>query len=201
MLTADEVHKIVLASQSAGRRGVLESAGVQFEVQTSDFDERSVTADSTAELVQELSREKARVVAPQHEKALVIGADNLVVIDGQELGKPADEEEAATMLRTLSGRWHEILNGMTVINTEISQEATGITITKVLFRELSDHEVAEYAASGEPMSKAGAYGIQDRGGFLVERVEGDYNAIIGMSLVLLSELAGQVGVRITDFIQ
>ena len=158
MTTVTSVDKIVLASGSTGRRGILENIGLAFTVVTSDFDEASVERSSTEELVQALAQAKARAVASAQEAALVIGSDNLVVIDDERLGKPEGEAGATAMLERLGGRWHSIYNGMTVINTATGAEATGFVVTKVKFRDLSEEEIAGYVASGEPLDKAGAYG-------------------------------------------
>ena len=200
MITKQAVDKIVLASGSTGRRGVLENIGLAFTVVTSDIDEASVERSSTPELVQALAQAKARAVAAQQEAALVIGSDNLVVIADARLGKPEGQQGATQMLKRLGGSWHSIFNGMTVINTVTNKEATGFVVTRVKFRNLSEEEIAAYVASGEPMDKAGAYGIQGKGALLVERIEGDYYGIVGMSVALLNQLAGQVGVNIGDFL-
>ena len=200
MITKQAVDKIVLASGSTGRRGVLENIGLAFTVVTSDIDEASVERSSTPELVQALAQAKARAVAAPQEAALVIGSDNLVVIADARLGKPEGQQGATQMLKRLGGSWHSIFNGMTVINTVTNKEATGFVVTRVKFRNLSEEEIAAYVASGEPMDKAGAYGIQGKGALLVERIEGDYYGIVGMSVALLNQLAGQVGVNIGDFL-
>ncbi len=200
MITKQAVDKIVLASGSTGRRGVLENIGLAFTVVTSDIDEASVERSSTPELVQALAQAKARAVAAQQEAALVIGSDNLVVIADARLGKPEGQQGATQMLKRLGGSWHSIFNGMTVINTVTNKEAIGFVVTRVKFRNLSEEEIAAYVASGEPMDKAGAYGIQGKGALLVERIEGDYYGIVGMSVALLNQLAGQVGVNIGDFL-
>jgi septum formation protein len=138
-----------------------------------------------------LAREKAGVVAIREPDAVVVAADTTVVVDGEILGKPADEAEARAMVRRLAGRAHEVFTGIAVRRG--AREASAVERVRVTFRALTDDEVAAYVATGEPMDKAGAYGIQGYGATLVERIEGDYFAVMGLSLVRTVALLRAVG--------
>ena len=142
-----------------------------------------------------LARAKAEVVSALNRELVVIGADTIVVADGKVLGKPLDQADATRMLKTLSGRAHVVMTAVAV-----AHQATMVsTVEKVsvTFRDLSDEEIASYIATGEPMDKAGAYGIQGYGATIVRRIDGDYFAVMGLSLVRLVDLFAQVGIRYT----
>jgi septum formation protein len=139
-----------------------------------------------------LSREKARAVARDDELAL--GADTTVVINGEIAGKPADAADAGRMLRALSGRWHEVLTGVTLARAD--QILSGIASTRVKFAELSDAEITWYVSTGEPMDKAGAYAIQGHASLFIERIEGSYSNVVGLPMQLTYRLAKQMGVEL-----
>ena len=150
---------------------------------------------SPEELVMALSAAKAREVAqgcPPED--LVIGADTIVWVDGRAYGKPRDEEDAARMLRRLSGAWHEVYTGVTLIQG--GREHSAAERSRVRFRELSEEEIRRYIATGEPMDKAGAYGAQGRGALLVERIEGDFFNVMGLPLCRLGIMLKEQGVNI-----
>ena len=147
------------------------------------------------ELVMALSAAKAREVAAQAEgDALTVGADTIVWIDGHPFGKPHTAEEAAQMLRTLSGREHRVYTGVTLIRGE--RELSECEMSRVFFRALSEEEIARYVATGEPMDKAGAYGAQGRGALFVERIDGDFFNVMGLPLCRLGLMFRKMGVEI-----
>jgi septum formation protein len=186
--------RVVLASQSPRRRDLLTLVGVAHEVRPADVDESVRPGEAPDAYVRRLAGEKARAVADAlgDPGAAVVAADTTVVVDGEILGKPADAAEARAMVRRLSGRAHEVYTGMAVVRGPRAADA--VERVAVTFRALSDDEVAAYVATGEPMDKAGAYGIQGYGATIVERVEGDYFAVMGLSLVRAVALLAEVGV-------
>ncbi len=182
---------VVLASSSPRRRQLLELLGLHPEVVPSDIDETWRNGEAPAAHAERLAREKAALRS--RDGAVVIGADTIVVIDGAILGKPADAAEARTMLRRLSAREHEVFTAVAVSHG--GRMASGAARTLVRFRALDDATIAEYVATGEPMDKAGAYGIQGYGAVLVERIEGDYFTVMGLGLGLLVDLLAEVGLH------
>ena len=182
---------IVLASVSPRRRELLQLLGLRFDVAPADVDETWRNGEPPAAHAEWLAREKA--AARARPGALAIGADTIVVVDGDILGKPRDADDAAAMLRRLAGREHEVFTGVAVAYQ--GRAAAGAARTLVRFRLLDDTAIRDYVATGEPMDKAGAYGIQGYGAVLVERIEGDYFTVMGLGLVLLADLLGRVGLR------
>ena len=184
---------IILASKSPRRRALLEQMGVRdFRIITPDIDEHMDRALPPAELVRQISLEKAQAVAAQADpNTVVIAADTVVALDGAVLGKPADEEEAFRMLSLLSGNRHQVYTGLTVLRGEqvFSQwEETAVTV-----RPLTAEEIEAYIATGEPMDKAGAYGIQGYGSLLIEGISGDYYNVMGLPVCRLGQILGQLG--------
>lgn len=182
---------IVLASTSPRRRSLLEQAGISFSVMAPDCDEH-IEKKSPEEYVMELSAVKCRTAAGEISyPALVIGADTIVYHKGQILGKPEDESQAQDMLRSLSDDTHQVYTGVTIIDTGTKREKTFAEKTDVTFYPLEEEEILNYIATGEPMDKAGAYGIQGKGVFLVSKIHGDYNNVVGLPVArLLRELKG-----------
>ena len=185
---------IILASQSPRRRELLERMGVRdFRVVTPDIDEHMDRELPPEELVRRISLEKALAVQEQEgNTSIIIAADTVVALDGAVLGKPADELEAFKMLSTLSGCRHQVYTGMTVLRGE--EKYTVSEETTVTFRELSAEEIDRYIATGEPMDKAGAYGIQGYGALLVSGIQGDYYNVMGLPVCRLGMLLRQLGV-------
>ncbi len=185
--------KIVLASQSPRRRELLGRLGLNFTIKTSQLDESAFTAPTPQDLVQCLSREKALSVAREEPPdTLVLGADTVVVLDGQTLGKPSGPEQARAMLRRLSGRTHEVCTGLTLCRGE--EILTQAEHTLVTFRPLDEGEIAAYVRSGEPLDKAGAYGIQALGSLFVSGISGDYSNVVGLPLCRLGKMLKHFGV-------
>ena len=190
--------KLVLASASPRRQALLKQIGLQFEVRESRVDEEGESGLRPKDYVTTLSKKKASVVAMKEDNAIVIGADTIVVIDDKMLGKPSDEHEAAQMLKTLSGRTHEVYTGFTLYDRPTNKSVSTVEITKVTFRSLDADEITEYVRSGSPMDKAGAYGIQDDyGAVFVEKVEGCFYNVVGFPLAkfytTLKEFLQQLG--------
>ena len=185
--------RVILASQSPRRRELLSLVGIEHEVQPADIDESPWPDEAPVPHTERLARAKAQVIAALAPDALVIAADTIVVIDGALLGKPAGISEARAMLRQLSGRTHEVCTAMAVAQGERVESA--VVRVSVRFRTLDDDTIARYVNTGEPMDKAGAYGIQGYGATMVEHIEGDYFAVMGLSLVTVVQLAERMGVR------
>jgi septum formation protein len=183
----------VLASSSPRRRDLLNLIGIKHEVRPANIDETMRPREVPRRHAERLAREKASKVAVRNQDLITIGADTVVVINRKVLGKPADVADAARMLRMLSGREHTVITAVAVARGKKLRSA--IEEVSVKFRRLRDDEIEAYIATGEPMDKAGAYGIQGFGATIVERVEGDYFAVMGLPLVRLVGLLRDVGVR------
>lgn len=186
--------EIILASGSPRRRALLTQMGLSFRVVVSHADEAVDPALPPAEQVEQLSLRKARAVAPLVSKdAVILAADTLVALDGVILGKPGTPREAADMLTRLSGRTHTVFTGFTLLRGE--EVVTQSETTRVTFRPLTPGEIDAYVATGEPMDKAGAYGIQGLGGLLVEGIEGDYFNVMGLPVCRVALALGRFGIR------
>jgi septum formation protein len=187
------MEQVILASQSPRRRELLERMGLPFQIIVPDIDEAMDRPLPPHELVETISAEKAKAVACQvGPDAIVIAADTVVALDGQLLGKPADRADAARMLSALSGRQHQVYTGFTVLRGE--QRITRSEETLVTFRPLTPAEIEQYIATGEPMDKAGAYGIQGVGALLVEGVQGDYFNVMGLPVCALGKVLKEFGI-------
>ena len=183
---------LILASRSPRRCELLTRMGISFETDAADVDESSaLPAPDTVCL---LSRRKAAAVASRHPGRFILGADTLVAVDGQSLGKPADEADAARMLKALSGRDHRVFTGVTVARG--GRVLSDYEETAVHFRPLTEREIAAYIATGEPMDKAGAYGIQGCASLFVRGIEGDYFNVVGLPLCRLGEMLKQLGIEL-----
>ena len=183
--------RIILASQSPRRRELLALVGIQHEVRPADIDESYRPHETPPPHAERLAREKAQRLTVLYPDAVVIGADTIVVIDGEVLGKPVDASDACRMLARLSGRTHTEHTAVAVARGDVM--ASGVESVEVTFRALSVEQIASYVATGEPMDKAGAYGIQGYGATIVERIHGDYFAVMGLALGRLVDLLLQVG--------
>ena len=184
---------LILASSSPRRRELLGLLGLSPEVIPADIDESWTPGEAPIPHAERLARTKAGVIAARRPDVAVIAADTIVVIDGEILGKPADAADAAAMLRRLSGREHVVHTAIAVAYR--NDTASAVESTRVWFRPLSDDAIAAYVATGEPMDKAGAYGIQGYGAVIVERIDGDYFTVMGLGLGRLVGLLGAVGLR------
>ena len=177
--------KLILASQSPRRRELLGLLGIPFEIRVPNADETMDPTGEPAQQVALVSRRKAEAT-PREEDAVVIAADTIVVCDGKILGKPKDPEDAARMLRLLSGRTHQVMTGLTVLYQD--KVCSHTEVTQVTFRELSDSEILRYVRSGEPMDKAGAYGIQGGAALFAQGICGDYYNVVGLPVCRLVQV-------------
>jgi len=184
--------KLILASSSPRRIELLRRLGLGFEVVKPLWETR-VIDDDPVEVAELTALEKARAVAGGFTEGLVIGADTIVVIDDEILGKPRDGEEARLFLRKLSGRVHRVITGIAVVDAGRGREEVDHEVTEVKFKELSEEEIELYIASGEPFDKAGGYGIQGLGSLFVEWIKGDYFNVVGLPIYRLSLLLRRFG--------
>lgn len=185
--------RVILASQSPRRRELLTLVGITHDVLPADIDETVWPNEEPVPHCERLARSKAETLATQHPEALVIGSDTIVVVDGDILGKPRDREEAIAMVTRLSGRSHVVHTAVAVAHQ--GEVRSGVESVGVTFRDLTPELIAAYVDTGEPMDKAGAYGIQGFGATIVERVDGDYFAVMGLPLGRLVELIRGIGYR------
>ena len=174
--------KIILASASPRRVELLASAGIEFEVHPGDVPEDMVPGEAPWDHVLRLAREKALNVAARVEGRYFIGADTVVVCDGEIMGKPRDSADAERMLRKLSGVPHEVITGFAVYDRERHDAVTAAATTRVFFKQLRDEEIHSYIATGCPFDKAGAYAIQGGAAHMVERIDGSYTNVVGLPL-------------------
>ena len=185
--------KLILASQSPRRRELLGLFGIPFDIQVADIDE-AMSGDPYTEVAR-VSRAKAKAIDANAED-VVIAADTIVVCNGKVLGKPHSEEEAKEMLRLLSGRDHQVMTGMTVLRGE--KEVVVTEVTDLHFRQLSEKEIERYVASGEPMDKAGSYGIQGGAALFCRRMEGDYYNVVGLPVCRLGEILKDIAPELME---
>jgi septum formation protein len=185
--------RLILASGSPRRAELLTAAGYTFEVCVADVDERLRDGEAPSVYVARLAGEKARQVygAAGGDDVVVLGADTAVVVDGEIMGKPQDDDDAARMLRRLSGRTHEVLTGVSLQGAGLELET--VEVTRVTFDALSDREIASYVESGEPRDKAGAYAIQGRAARFIPRIEGSYSNVVGLPIAVVSTLIARLG--------
>jgi septum formation protein len=186
MLTPDQ-RPLILASASPRRQELLREAGILIEVQPAHIDEEQREGEAPLDYALRLSREKAEAVAQRFRERFVLGADTIVVVEGEVLGKPRDHADAARMLRLLSGRGHAVTTAVTLISPSGNKDTQACT-TNVFFRELAEEEIQQYIATGEPMDKAGAYAIQGGAGRWAIRMEGEFSNVVGLPLTLVSEM-------------
>ena len=182
---------LVLASASPRRQELLRSAGIPFEVQPAHIPEDPLPGEGAKDCAERLARETALAVARHRPNDCVLGADTVVVVDGQLLGKPSDAADAARMLRLLSGREHQVITGVCLaVNglPSVASETTFVTVS-----EITDKEIADYIASGEPMDKAGAYAIQGIASRWIPCIEGDYSNVVGLPVAMVWQMLRQAG--------
>jgi len=184
--------RVILASASPRRRELLALIGIPHVVEPAAIDESYRDGEEAAGHAERLAREKAATVAARHSDAIVIAADTIVVIDGLVLGKPRDEADAERMLAMLAGQTHVVLTAVAVARGE--RMRSGVESVRVTFRPLTRAHIRAYIATREPMDKAGSYGIQGYGATLVERIDGDYFAVMGLALARMTDLLRALGV-------
>lgn len=179
---------IILASGSPRRKEILENTNLKFSAITSDIDERIFENEEPIQLVLRLAFEKCMSVAQNNPSDLVIGADTIVVLDNEILGKPKNEEEAFNTLSKLSNREHQVITGMSIVNLENEKKIVDYAISNVKFKKLTDQDIKDYISTKECLDKAGSYGIQGYGALLVEEIKGDYFNIVGLPISKLSDI-------------
>lgn len=184
---------IILASNSPRRKGLLHQVGIEFTADPSDVDERQLPGESPEEYAVRVATDKAKAAAEKAGDGVIIAADTIVVLEDRVLGKPSDAQEAESMLQMLSGRMHHVITGLVVLDAESKRMLSRTADTKVWFRKLAADEIRSYVASGEPLDKAGAYGIQGAGALLVERIEGCYFNVVGLPISILSGMLADIG--------
>ncbi len=183
---------LILASASARRQELLREAGIAFEIHPAHISEDLIADELPLDYALRLARDKALAVAPRFPQRWVLGADTIVVVGGEVLGKPRDREDAARMLRMLSGRGHEVINAVGLVSPNMVSPAMDVetrsSTTQVYFRKLEEEEIQQYIAGGEPMDKAGAYAIQGGAARWTERMDGEYSNVVGLPLSLVTEM-------------
>ena len=192
--------KFVLASASPARRRLLQTAGIESLVSPSDFDESLVQENDPAQLVQILATRKAETVASQFTDALVLGCDSVLAVKGEIYGKPASPEQAIARWQKMRSSYGDLYTGHALIDT--TKEHTILVrcqVTRVYFADASDREIAAYVATGEPLSCAGCFALEGRGGLFVEKIEGCHTNVIGLSLPLLRLMLRELGYDATDY--
>ena len=189
----------VLASASPARKRLLTEAGFAPLIQVSHFDEDSIQANTTVELVEALAKAKAEVVAPEHPQALILGCDSLLLINRKAQGKPGDPETAVARWQAMRGQVGELYTGHALIDRTQNRCLCQTGLTRVHFADVDDRTIQAYAASGEPLNCAGAFALEGKGGCLIEKVEGCHTNVIGLSLPILRTLLERLGYNLADF--
>jgi len=192
--------KLILASQSPRREILLKQIGVNFETHPSNIDENMTEIIGPEDYVRCIAEKKALSVKEHlysggHNFFVVLAADTIVVLEGVILGKPADESHAFEMLSGLSGKWHEVMTGVSVMDGDENRKLTHVETTRVKIRDLTSDEIWRYIKTREPLDKAGAYGIQGIGALLVEKIEGCYYNVVGLPLYSVSVMLSQFGIK------
>lgn len=180
---------LVLASRSPRRAELLTAAGIAYEIRVADIDEAHLPGEGPLEYSLRLARGKALAVEAEPQE-LVLGADTIVLVDGEIMGKPKDDEDAARMLTALSGRQHQVITGVCLRRGETV--VTESAVTDVWFQPLSQEEIGWYVASGEPLDKAGAYGIQGLASRFIDRIEGSWTNVVGLPVALVYRMLARV---------
>lgn len=195
--------KLILASSSPRRQELIRALQLPYEIRVSDVNEDTEPGLSPKEVVEQLSSRKASAVYESYKveyadraEGIVIGSDTIVVLDGEVLGKPKDKQDAFRMLKALQGRAHQVYSGVACMDLHTSQKLVAHQVTLVYMKPLTDEQIERYIDTGEPMDKAGSYGIQGLGATIVERIEGDYFNVVGLPMSLLSDLLRRLGVAV-----
>ncbi len=195
------MEKIILASSSPRRKELLHLIGVSFTVTPSNVNEVVEEGVLSSQIVEQLALLKARAVSASHKEGIIIGADTIVVFNGEILGKPNSKKEAHRMLKRLQGNTHEVFSGVAVLNALTGKYLVSHQVTKVYMKTLTDDEINAYIDTNEPMDKAGSYGIQGIGALFIEKIDGDYFNVVGLPLSLLSKLLTSFGINVlTDLV-
>ena len=190
--------QLILASASPRRRQILQDLGVQFTIRAADIDESVLGSESAGDYVCRLAREKSQKVFDLSDKHVaVLGSDTSVVLDGKILGKPESKADAVQMLMSLSGRWHEVVTAVAVVDAEQQHEL--LVVSKVQFCQLNEQMCASYWQTGEPADKAGSYAVQGIGARFVKQIQGSHSAIVGLPVVETAELLAQFNIPTWQF--
>jgi septum formation protein len=187
---------LILASASPRRRELLRQIGLSFKTAPAHVDERVLAGEEPETYAARLAQDKARSAAKKFSSGVIIAADTIVVLENAILGKPVDAADAERMLAALSGKMHRVITGLAVMEPATGKIMTRTATTRVWFGNLSAQEIASYVMTGEPLDKAGAYGIQGKGALLVERIDGCYFNVVGLPLALLNEMLKEFEVRL-----
>ncbi len=190
------MRQIILASSSPRRITLLKDLFQNLKVRTSKYQENNAEKLNPEKLAEKHALGKARDVASHYNKGIVIGADAFVVLEGEVLGKPKDENDAFLMLKKQNNRWTEVISGVAVIDIDNKKEYIGHEITKVKMNYMADEEIRNYIKTKDPLDKAGAFGMQSRGAVFVERIEGCFSNVVGLPLPRLRKMLKQCGVEI-----
>lgn len=189
--------ELILASSSPRRQELLREIGIPFQVHAANINEDQLAGEAPIAYALRLAQEKAQAVAAQYPQSYVLGADTIVVVDGEVLGKPIDHADAARILRRLSGRSHDVTTAVSLIApfkvAPGTLAETRASTTKVYFREIAEAEIQQYVAGGEPMDKAGAYAIQGGASRWTDRIEGEFSNVVGLPLSLVTEMLKTTG--------
>ncbi len=182
-----QLPKLILASGSPRRAEILTAVGWEFEKYPADIDETEFIGEKPADYVRRLAQSKAETVAQKFTNALVLGADTIVVADDKIIGKPKDFADAENMLRTLSGKWHEVLTGVALVQMPDGKQKAKVDLqtTRVKFAEITDAEIKFLVEKGEPLDKAGAYAVQAQAALFIKQIEGDYWNVVGLPINLV----------------
>ena len=180
--------KVILASASPRRKEILQNTKLNFDIQKSDIEEVILENESPEDMVVRLAYEKAFDVAKRNKDRLVIGADTIVALDNEVLGKPKDQNEAYQMIKRLSNKTHKVITGISLINLKENKIIKNYFVSFVTFKDLSEDSIKDYINTNESLDKAGAYGIQGYGALLVDNIQGDYFNIVGLPISKLSDL-------------
>lgn len=188
---------MILASKSPRRKEILENIGFNLVIKSEDIEEVSDRIE-VVEKIKDIAYKKVEAVAKKYPNEYVVGADTIVEVDGDIIGKPKDEDEAKKILQRLSNRSHNVITVFSFINKSKDICIKDVAITKVYFKELSPEMIEWYIASKEPMDKAGAYGIQDKGSIFVEKIEGDFFTVMGFPIERFMERLNELGIKLKD---
>ena len=184
--------KLILASSSPRRAEILTRERVRFQIKIPDsYNEKNIFSDPVIHVL-EVSRRKAQSVADEVGDGIILGADTIVVLDGEIFGKPKSKDDALFFLKKLSGKMHQVYTGITLINKSTGKMISDYDLTKVKFNQLDERKILNYISTGESMDKAGAYGIQGMGSFLVDHIEGSLDNVIGLPVEKLQEMLSQI---------
>ncbi len=188
--------QVILASASPRRRELLQQIGLTFSTAPADVDEQVLPGEQPAPYAVRVALDKAQAAAERAGEGIIIAADTIVVLGGRILGKPADDNDAVRMLSQLSGKQHEVITGLAVMDAVSKRTAAKALSTAVWFRNLTEEEIRAYVATREPRDKAGAYGIQEKGALLVKKIEGCYFNVVGLPLSLLGDMLREFGIAL-----